>query len=242
MKLPISRDLILHVLWTVGIGSFLAVIDPFGASRGMPPFINWVYWTGFVAYGTLVAYFIVPLIEKVLKAWPPVLHYLALSLILSVFVSAGILAVSMLTSALPPLRFWPKLYGYVWVISVGITVVMVLREQHMNPAQNNGQNFEKRIPAEISGGTLYAINAEDHYLRIRTSRGSALILMRLGDALAELNGMDGLRTHRSWWVARDGVEKIERTNGKVALQLRDGTSTPVSRTYAPALRKAGWFS
>ena len=242
MKLPISRDLILQGLWVVGIGSFLAIVDPFGASRGMPPFFNWVYWTGFVAYGTLVAYFIVPLIEKSLKTWPPFLHYLALSLILSIFVSAGILAVSWLTSGLPPLRYWLKLYGYVWVISAGITVVMVLREQHTNPAQNDRSNFEKRIPAEIAGGTLYAINAEDHYLRIRTSRGNALILMRLGDALAELNGMDGLRTHRSWWVARDGVEKIERTNGKVALQLRDGTSAPVSRTYAPEVRKAGWFS
>ena len=242
MKLPISRNLILHVLWTVGIGSFLTIVDPFGASRGMPPFFNWVYWTGFVAYGTLVAYFIVPLIEKTLKTWPPFLHYLALSLILSLFVSAGILAVSGLTSALPPLRYWPKLYGYVWVISAGITVVMVLREQHMNPARNDGANFEKRIPAQIAGGTLYAINAEDHYLRIRTSRGSALILMRLSDALAELEGMDGLRTHRSGWVAGDGVEKIERANGKIILHLRDGETAPVSRTYAPALRQAGWLS
>ena len=242
MKLPISRDLILQGLWTVGIGSFLTVIDPFGATRGLPPFFNWVYWTGFVAYGTLVAYFIVPVVEKALKAWPPVLHYLALSLILAVFVSAGILTVSQLASELPPLRYWPKLYGYVWVISVGITVVMVLRERRVTSAQNDGAAFEKRIPAEVSGGTLYAINAEDHYLRIRTSRGNALILMRLSDALAELNSMDGLRTHRSWWVARDGVEKIERTNGKIILHLRDGTSAPVSRTYAPEIRKAGWFS
>ena len=233
MKLPISKHLILQGLWIVGIGSFLTIIDPFGATRGLPPFLNWVYWTGFVAYGTLVAYFVVPFIEKTLNAWPPYLIYLALSLILAIFVSAGILAVSQLANELPPLRYWPKLFGYVWVISVGITVVMVLRERKTASAQSDGAAFEKRIPAEISGGTLYAINAEDHYLRIRTSRGSALILMRLGDALAELSTIDGLRTHRSWWVAREGVEKIERTNGKIILHLRDGTCAPVSRTYAP---------
>ena len=49
---------------------------------------------------------------------------------------------------------------------------------------------------------LYAIESEDHYLRVHTSAGQELILMRLADAVRELAGVEGLQTHRSWWVAR----------------------------------------
>lgn len=237
-----SRHFMVQVLWVVGIGSFLAITSPFGATKGQPPLIGWAYWTGFVGYGALAAHFIVPALEKLLGRWPRPVLYLVLSLTLAVVVSAGIVGMTMLTGEWVPFRFWPKLYGYVWVISIGITIVMVLRGQNNKTSLDQSANFENRIPAKIAGGTLYAINAEDHYLRIRTSRGEALILMRLGDALVELAGMDGLRTHRSWWVARAGVREVLRQNGKITLELRDGTMAPVSRTYAPDLRSAGWFS
>jgi len=46
-----------------------------------------------------------------------------------------------------------------------------------------------------------ALTAEDHYLRVITDKGSALILMKFEDALAALNGYPGIQTHRSWWLA-----------------------------------------
>ena len=85
------------------------------------------------------------------------------------------------------------------------------------------------------------MSAEDHYLRVRTDRGEALILMRLSDAVAACDGLDGARTHRSWWVARDAVEDIRKSDGRGVLVLKDGVEAPVSRTYYPALRDAGWF-
>jgi DNA-binding LytR/AlgR family response regulator len=98
-----------------------------------------------------------------------------------------------------------------------------------------------RLPGRLAGAELYAIQAEDHYLRFHTDKGSALLLMRLGDAIAGLDGLEGARTHRSWWVARDAVIGVSRGGGRAMLRLKDGLSAPVSRTYSPALRKAGWF-
>lgn len=98
----------------------------------------------------------------------------------------------------------------------------------------------KLVP-ELRGAELHAIEAEDHYLRFHTDRGSTLVLMRLTDAVADLTHVDGAQTHRSWWVARGSVVGAARGRGRALLSLKNGLEAPVSRTYAPALRSAGWF-
>lgn len=101
--------------------------------------------------------------------------------------------------------------------------------------------FFERLPPKLRGAELWAIEAEDHYLRLHTSCGQDLILMRLTDALAELEGLDGARTHRSWWVARAAVTRVERGDGRATLTLKNGVAAPVSRTHARALRARGWL-
>ncbi|MDB5460698.1 MAG: DNA-binding response regulator, partial [Caulobacteraceae bacterium] len=91
------------------------------------------------------------------------------------------------------------------------------------------------------GGELYAVQAEDHYLRLHTSRGTDLILLRLADAVAELEGIEGAQTHRSWWVAKAAVTDVRRADGRATLTLRNGVEAPVSRSYTGALRDGGWF-
>jgi DNA-binding LytR/AlgR family response regulator len=100
--------------------------------------------------------------------------------------------------------------------------------------------FLKRLPPALRGAELYALEAEDHYLRLHTSRGTDLVLCRMADAVAELHGMEGFRTHRSWWVARAAVAKAVKADGRAVLTLKSGVEAPVSRTALPALRQAGW--
>jgi DNA-binding LytR/AlgR family response regulator len=101
--------------------------------------------------------------------------------------------------------------------------------------------FLDRLPPKLRGATIRAVESEDHYLRLHTDRGSDLILMRLSDALAELEGLEGAQTHRSWWVARAAVRSVSRGEGRATLTLDDGIEAPVSRRYAKALRDAGWY-
>ena len=101
--------------------------------------------------------------------------------------------------------------------------------------------FLERLPPKLRGAEVHAVEAEDHYLRLHTSQGSDLILLRLADAIAELEGIEGAQTHRSWWVARSAVVSAQRADGRATLTLPRGVEAPVSRTYAKALREAGWF-
>lgn len=99
----------------------------------------------------------------------------------------------------------------------------------------------ERLPLRLRGAEIYAVQAEDHYLRVHTAKGSDLILLRLSDALAELAALEGARTHRSWWVARAAVREVAKSDGRAILTLEGGLKVPVSRANAAALRAAGWF-
>ncbi len=101
--------------------------------------------------------------------------------------------------------------------------------------------FRARLPDGFKTAELWAIEAEDHYLRIHTGAGRTLVLMRLSDAVTALAGLDGAQTHRSWWVARSAARRIETAQGRAVLALPDGTRAPVSRSFYRSLKDRGWL-
>ena len=137
--------------------------------------------------------------------------------------------------------------GPVLVVTVALSAVNVFMSRaapvqtHAGAGGTAPARFLDRLPPRLRGAALHAVQAEDHYLRLHTDRGSDLILMRLSDAVAELEGLEGARTHRSWWVARDAVRGATRGDGRATLTLEGGVAAPVSRRYARALRAAGWY-
>ena len=98
-------------------------------------------------------------------------------------------------------------------------------------------HFTERLPARFHQAELFALSAEDHYLRVHTDKGEELILMRFSDAINVLIGADGLQTHRSWWVARSGIAKPVTKNGKYSLVLKSGTVAPISRSFSRKVRQ-----
>lgn len=104
-----------------------------------------------------------------------------------------------------------------------------------------GPRLAKRLPAHLGEGVI-ALKMEDHYVRVHTPIGSTLLLMRLGDALRELDGVDGAQVHRSWWVARHAVARVERTSRSVVLHLVNDMAVPVARNRIADLRSAGWLA
>ena len=96
------------------------------------------------------------------------------------------------------------------------------------------QQFEGRLMARLAPplrGRLLCLEMEDHYVRVHTDRGSALVLMRLGDAVAETAPVRGAQVHRSWWVANDAVDGFQRTGRTARLLLSNGVAVPVSQRH-----------
>jgi hypothetical protein len=149
----------------------------------------------------------------------------------------------MFGSPIPMGALW-ILFGPVLLVSIVLTVINMLIETRNTALTSAGPappKFLERLPLKLRGAEVWAVEAEDHYLRLHTSKGQDLILLRLADAVAELEGVEGAQVHRSWWVARDAITEAKRGDGRATLTLKDGSEVPVSRTYAGVLRERGWI-
>ena len=101
-----------------------------------------------------------------------------------------------------------------------------------------GPRLLERIEPGLRGA-LIRMAARDHYLEVVTDAGKVDLLMRFSDALAELDGIDGLQVHRSHWVAAQAVSGTERAGDKLLLVTVDGARVPVSRKHRPQVMARG---
>lgn len=79
------------------------------------------------------------------------------------------------------------------------------------PTPHLNTPFLDRLTPRLRDSVLYAVEAQDHYLRVHTDKGSDLILLRLADAIGELSAVEGAQTHRSWCLARQAFRASSAT-------------------------------
>lgn len=99
-----------------------------------------------------------------------------------------------------------------------------------------------RIVSRLAGlpcTEVLRLSARDHYVDVVTRRARTSLLMRLSDAMAEMEGIPGAQVHRSHWVATASVVGARRSGTRVVLDLVDGSSVPVSRGYRDRAAAAG---
>ena len=95
-----------------------------------------------------------------------------------------------------------------------------------------------RLP-ETLGRDVIFLKATGHYVEVTTTAGSALILMRLADAIDAL-GDSGMRIHRSYWVAYRHVTHLMRRDRhrRTLLRVTGDHELPVSRSFLAEVRTA----
>ena len=248
-RMPAIDPVFLRGLAIATAGGVLLAITGAFETTDAPLWVRLAYWVPIMISGGLWGHLCSGLVERFVDLDErPWLTVLALTLVISGPLSVFVWAATGLAfgGALYPLAVLPKLIVPVLVITATISAINVFLSRnpvqtHAAPTGTAPARFPDRLPPRLRGAAIRAVQAEDHYLRIHTERGSDLILMRLSDALAELEGLEGAQTHRSWWVARDAVRNVDRGDGRAVLTLDGGLKAPVSRRFAKALREAGWY-
>ncbi|HEX8533609.1 MAG TPA: LytTR family DNA-binding domain-containing protein [Allosphingosinicella sp.] len=105
------------------------------------------------------------------------------------------------------------------------------------PANTVPPRIASKLPPRMARSRLLAVEAQDHYLRVATGDGDALVYMRFTDALEALEQSDGVRVHRSWWVARTSIDSMKFASGRGELTLVNGAVVPVSRRFASEVKQ-----
>ena len=246
---PITLGLLRGLVIATAAGAVLAVSGAFG-SINAPLWLRLVYWVPVMLAGAAWGHVCSRLIDRWIdmdeKPW------LAVAALTAAITGPVSLMVWFVTGVVfegeaYPLSTLPLMVGPVLTVTAVMSAINVFLSKaqpiqtHAAPVGSAPARFPDRLPMKLRGAAIRAVQAEDHYLRIHTDRGSDLILMRLSDALEELEGLEGSQTHRSWWVARDAVRDVARGDGRATLTLDGGVTVPVSRRYARALREAGWY-
>jgi DNA-binding LytR/AlgR family response regulator len=242
-----ARDWARGAIIALAVAVFLSVAGAFGtqhASLGL----RLVYWCGLMLSGTLVARVAFSVTDRLPGLdRRPMAQLVVATLLMSVVYTGVVWAVSGRLmghdQGLPGVidYFWPVLMVSAAMTTLNVMAARQPLETHAAAPGSAPARFLDRLPPKLRGAAIHAVEAQDHYLRLHTDRGSDLILMRLADAMAELDGLEGAQTHRSWWVAKDAVSGARRDGARAILTLRSGVEAPVSRTYVKALKDEGWF-
>lgn len=243
------RELVRSVGVAVAAALVLTLTGAFGT--GAEPFPQrLIYWLLVMAVGSAWGHLSQGLLARRMDLdGRPGLHILLLTFMVAVPMCLFVWAATGLffRGALYPVSALPLLVVPVVTVTAAMSALVVLLgrgtpvQTHASADSAGPAPFIERLPLHLYGARLIAVEAQDHYLRVHTDRGSDLILMRLTDALGELEGLEGAQTHRSWWVAKDAVRAASRGDGRATLTLDGGLTAPVSRRYARALREAGWY-
>lgn len=236
-----------RVVWVAlgATGVILGLAGPFGTGDVMRTLPRLVYWLLVAVSSFFVGSAVATLTAEGLRSLS-VNRWVAVSL---AGIAAGVVNFVLLlvvnVQVFGPAFLSPDaLTGFavnIVAISVIIAGAYVMIENQLGrdtPRVAEPPRLLARLPVE-KRGRLISISVADHYVEVATSAGSALILMRLTDAMAETGDTPGLQVHRSHWVAIGEVTAARRDGARAILTLSDGRDIPVSRTYVPAVKEAG---
>jgi hypothetical protein len=227
-------------------GSLLGILGPFGSYMNGGPVRLLTYWIGAMLLGLALygaAYRIVSVLTAIgSRSWWPAL--IGATLVASI--------PEALATRMAAFQLWPELVrfdlslplwfaqtatiGVIAMVGVGFVLRRSASVSHDNPISRRSVD----PTATPLGREVLAMQMEDHYVRVHRPAGSELILMPLSRAIEAVEA-DGLRTHRSWWVAAHAVTAVEGNARSMRLRLSNGVVAPVARSAVTHLKTAGWI-
>ena len=200
----------------------MAAIGAFDTDGADPP-RRYLYWVTVMVGGRVIGAVIEPLLRATPLARRPWLLAVAQVLAMTPPITLLVWLVSAAIFAdRPNPAILPELAVAVLIVDAGVVALALLVRRataavsHPAPrlVGDVPRAIAAKLPPRLARADLIAVQAEDHYLRVHTSAGSDLILMRFADALAALAPCDGVRAHRSWWVARRAVDDTRWSRGR----------------------------
>jgi hypothetical protein len=242
------------LLVAILVGLLLGFAGPFGSYPAFPTLTRYVYWLGLTVAGVMIAAAADAVLPstRLLSGGRRIGAVALVSALPMTFVVTWVISLVQQGRFFTPQQL-PTLFAAVATVQLLIVYVTTIKtptvddsaapdrqlplpgrsEEAANPVLPSP--LLVRLPPGI-GSDVVALETEDHYLRVHTSAGSALILMRMADAVALLDPRLGAQVHRRWWVAERAVAHVQKDGQKLCLGLTNGIVVPVGRTFSGMAR------
>ncbi|MEM9473959.1 MAG: LytTR family DNA-binding domain-containing protein [Pseudomonadota bacterium] len=92
------------------------------------------------------------------------------------------------------------------------------------------------VPLRI-GNDLIRLEAQDHYVLVVTTEGTATLSQSLAECIDRVKGFAGTQSHRSHWVRYRHVQRLAKSGSAYRAILSNNETVPVSRRRYRHVRK-----
>ena len=238
----------------IPLGLLLGFLGPFGSNPAYPTATRYAFWLGLTAAGAVAAVAANAMLPRT-RLRDGAIRIGAVALVSALpmtFVVAWTMSIVQPGRVFMPQQL-PALFAAVAAVQLLIVYATTPTARAADGAEAPGRapalpqpaaeaipaafpsSLLRRLPPGI-GSDIIALETEDHYLRVHAVGGSALILMRMADAVALLDPELGAQVHRRWWVAQAAIAGVRTEGQKLSLCLIDNSLVPVGRTFSAAAR------
>lgn len=241
------RDWAIDLAVATAVGAFLGVVGPYGSFFNGPVGVRLAYWIGVTWIGAVVFGLAVRLsLAAGRRLGAPAWFMAAVAALLGAGALAAIVA-RVAVALWPHLKSFTPFVWYAQCLAISIPLVaayLLMRPRLAGPVGGLAVPGAPRPPGpgpDLPAGEVICLRMEDHYVRVHTPAGSRLVAGPFERVIAAMAG-EGMRVHRSWWVARAAVTGVVTDGRNLRLTLRGGLTAPVSRASVAKLREAGWLA
>lgn len=240
-------------IWAIAtVGTVLA--GPFGTFNSMTLSARVLYWPLVTTTSILLGYLAYALTRFLIRNGEPVVSSVIAGVLGTVFVATD---VYLLNKFISTGRATDVIYLHLlgWVAFVFFSVILgrLMFQRAISAHLSKGTEEAAQADSDVvkaqddpmprilerlpkaEHGTVVRLSANDHFVHIVTDAGEHPVRMRLRDAIAEVDGIEGSLVHRSHWVAHNAITQQDKGQGKVQVVLKNGDRIPVSRNYRSVL-------
>ncbi len=242
------KEVVSPTLWMCwGLTSVVvATAGPFGTFDSQPFLWRLAYWSVLIAAAIIIAIFMRAMWRGILVDASETHEDIAVSVSLALVFAPLVVVLNSVVGgpqAYQMMGVWAAM-ACVFVIAVGtIAFRRAIRESAVISSRTPPRD---RLLGRISakeGARLCRISSDNHHIRVKTSDGEEYrTLMRLTDAVKEVDVEPGFYVHRSHWVARAAISHASHADGRDFIELICGDVLPVGPKCRPNMVIEGFIT
>jgi len=223
----------------------VALAGPFGTFETQPFQWRFLYWGGVIAVAIFMGLTARTVLRHLLKDQPALVEDLSVAVLLALTFGPTVVWINQSIggeAAREAMGLGLVMFSVFSIACCIIAVRRTIEQSASSPQVARQDRLLSRLPVP-EGARLSRISSDNHHIRIVTITGDEhRLLMRLRDAVDEIDVEAGFCVHRSHWVAKSAIAGVAKEGKRELVELVCGSKIPIGPKYRNNLVEAGVIS